>query len=56
LIADCPPPALTTLAPDAYAPGVHPLPVAMDRWILTEWRRAWPAEDLDGIGAELGLE
>lgn len=44
------------LAPGAYAPGVHPLPEAMDRWILTEWRRAWPDEDLDGIGAELGLE
>jgi adenosylhomocysteinase len=44
------------LAPGAYTPGIHPLPEAMDRWILTEWRRAWPDEDLDGIGAELGLE
>lgn len=42
--------------PDAYAVGVHPLPVAMDQWLLSEWRRHWPDEDLTGIGDELGLE
>lgn len=42
--------------PDAYAPGIHALPPEMDRWILTEWRRAWPDENLEGIGEELGLE
>lgn len=42
-------------APKAYSIGVHPLPAAMDRWLLTEWRKAWPDEDLDGIGEELGL-
>lgn len=43
------------LDPAAYGIGIHPLPVAMDRWILTEWRKAWPEEDLTGIGEELEL-
>lgn len=42
--------------PEAYAPGIHPLPEAMDRWILETWRAHWPDEDLTGIGEELGLE
>jgi len=41
--------------PGAYDVGVHPLPLEMDRWLLTEWRKAWPDEDLTGIGEELGL-
>jgi adenosylhomocysteinase len=41
--------------PEAYEAGVHPLPVAMDQWLLREWRQAWPDEDLTGIGEELGL-
>lgn len=43
-------------SPQAYAPGIHPLPAEMDRWILSEWRRAWPDENLEGIAEELGLE
>jgi adenosylhomocysteinase len=42
-------------APEAYGPGVHPLPAEMDDWLVTEWRRHWPEEDLTGIGEELGL-
>ncbi len=42
--------------PEAHPPGIHPLPAAMDRWVLTTWRQAWPDEDLTGIGADLGLE
>lgn len=42
--------------PEAYGVGVHPLPVEMDRWLVTEWHKAWPDEDLSGIGEELGLE
>jgi adenosylhomocysteinase len=41
--------------PNAYPIGIHPLPADLDRWLLTEWRKAWPNEDLDGIGQELGL-
>jgi hypothetical protein len=41
--------------PNAYPIGIHPLPADLDRWLLTEWRQAWPNEDLDGIGQELGL-
>ena len=41
---------------EAYPPGIHPLPEAMDRWLVTEWRKAWPEEDLTGIGEELELE
>ncbi len=37
------------------ADGVRPLPKAMDDWILRTWRAAWPAEDLRGIGEQLGL-
>jgi adenosylhomocysteinase len=47
--------ALEALVRGAYPPGVHPLPEAMDRWLVAEWRRAWPDEDLAGIGPELGL-
>lgn len=42
--------------PEAYAVGLHPLPEAMDRWLVSEWRRHWPDEDLSGIGDELDLE
>lgn len=42
--------------PEAYGVGVHPLPESMDCWLVTEWRRHWPDEDLTGIGDELGLE
>jgi hypothetical protein len=41
--------------PGAYPVGVHPLPAEMDNWLLREWRKAWPDEDLEGIGEELGL-
>jgi adenosylhomocysteinase len=41
--------------PTRYPPGIHPLPTAMDAWVLESWRRAWPQEDLTGIGDELGL-
>jgi adenosylhomocysteinase len=41
--------------PSRYPPGVHPLPPAMDAWVLETWRKAWPGEDLRGIGEELGL-
>lgn len=41
--------------PAAYPPGIHPLPEAMDRWLVREWRRAWPDEDLTGIAEELGM-
>lgn len=41
--------------PEAYPPGIHPLPEAMDNWILNTWRGQWPDEDLTGIGDELGL-
>jgi adenosylhomocysteinase len=41
--------------PGAFEPGIHPLPPAMDAWILETWRAAWPDEDLRGIGEELGL-
>jgi adenosylhomocysteinase len=37
------------------ADGVHPLPQAMDDWVLRTWRAAWPGEDLRGIGDSLGL-
>jgi adenosylhomocysteinase len=42
--------------PERYGVGIHPLPAEMDAWLLREWRKAWPDEDLDGIGEELGLE
>lgn len=42
-------------APEDYPPSIHPLPEAMDRWLVSEWRRAWPDEDLSGIEEELGL-
>ncbi|QYK51542.1 MAG: hypothetical protein KF701_03395 [Anaerolineales bacterium] len=42
--------------PNAYAPGIHALPPEMDRWIIAQWRRAWPEENLEGIAEELGLE
>lgn len=41
--------------PAAFPPGIHPLPPTMDAWVVDAWRRAWPEEDLTGIGAELGL-
>lgn len=47
--------ALEALVSGGYPPGIHPLPEAMDRWLITEWRRHWPEENLDGIGPELGL-
>ena len=28
---------------DPLAPGVHPLPPAMDAWVLETWRQSWPA-------------
>jgi adenosylhomocysteinase len=42
--------------PEAYPSGIHSLPEAMDRWLVTDWRRHWPDEDLTGIGEELGLD
>ncbi|MBI3158798.1 MAG: hypothetical protein HYZ26_04255 [Chloroflexi bacterium] len=47
--------ALEALVAGGHSPGIHPLPEAMDRWLVTEWRNAWPEEDLAGIGEELGL-
>lgn len=41
--------------PEAYPPGIHPLPEEMDEWLIREWRAAWPEEDLTGIEEELGL-
>ncbi|OGT28524.1 MAG: hypothetical protein A2Z17_04855 [Gammaproteobacteria bacterium RBG_16_66_13] len=41
--------------PASFPPGIHPLPPEMDNWILQTWRNAWPAEDLEGIGPDLGL-
>lgn len=35
--------------------GIHPLPEAMDRWVIDRWRHHHPSEDLTGIGAQLGL-
>lgn len=35
--------------------GIHPLPEAVDDWVVRTWRSAWPNEDLTGIAAELGL-
>ncbi len=36
-------------APGRFPPGIHPLPEAMDRWILETWQAAWPEEDLTPI-------
>jgi adenosylhomocysteinase len=47
--------ALEALVGGDYPVGVHPLPEHMDEWLVTEWRRCWPLEDLTGIGRELGL-
>lgn len=41
--------------PERWPPGVHPLPPAMDEWILRTWRAAWPQEDLTGIAEELEI-
>jgi len=41
--------------PESWPPGVHPLPQAMDAWVVRTWRAAWPEEDLTGIAEELGL-
>jgi adenosylhomocysteinase len=35
--------------------GVHPLPAALDRWVIERWRMHQPTEDLTGIGPDLGL-
>ena len=42
--------------PDGWPTGVHPLPAAMDDWVVRSWRAAWPEADLTGIAEELGLE
>ena len=42
--------------PEKFDRGIHPLPVKMDRWVIEQWRAAWPDEDLSGIGEELGLQ
>ncbi|KAA3642327.1 MAG: hypothetical protein DWQ07_25170 [Chloroflexi bacterium] len=42
--------------PDAYGPGIHPLPEEMDNWLVNTWRQHWPDEDLTAIAQELGLE
>ncbi len=47
--------ALEALVTGDYPVGVHPLPGPMDDWLVNEWRRCWPMEDLTGIGPELGL-
>lgn len=41
--------------PAAFPPGIHPLPAAMDRWVIDQWRQTWPNENLHGIAEELGL-
>ncbi len=41
--------------PQGWSAGVHPLPEAMDTWILRAWRSAWPGEDLTGIAEALDL-
>ncbi len=41
--------------PASFPPGIHPLPPSLDAWVIEQWRRAWPQEDLTGIGGELGL-
>jgi hypothetical protein len=38
-----------------YLPGIHPLPEAIDRWLLDSWRVLWPDEDLTGIEEDLGF-
>jgi adenosylhomocysteinase len=48
--------ALEVALSQPLSPGVHPLPAALDRWVLQTWRAAWPEEDLTGIGRELGLQ
>lgn len=45
-----------TREPERWSPGIHPLPSAMDDWVIRSWRAAWPGEDLTGIGEELGIE
>jgi adenosylhomocysteinase len=41
--------------PEGYPPGIHPLPAAIDGWLLDKWRALWPDEDLTGVEAELGI-
>ena len=41
--------------PENYPSGIHPLPEAIDGWLLDKWRALWPAEDLTGIEAALGI-
>jgi len=47
--------ALEAVISQTPSRGIHPLPKAMDEWILRTWRAAWPREDLRGIGKQLGL-
>lgn len=47
--------ALEALLRRTLPRGIHPLPTHMDEWLLTEWRRHWPDEDLSGIAEELGV-
>ncbi len=47
--------ALEAVLQEDYPIGIHPLPQEMDEWLVSEWHRHWPEEDLTGIGEELGL-
>lgn len=47
--------ALEAVVSQNSSGGIRPLPKAMDEWIVSTWRAAWPREDLRGIGKQLGL-
>ena len=41
--------------PAAFPPGIHPLPPSLDAWVVEQWRRAWPEEDLTGSPRNWGF-